>query len=131
MIKVNGIEVTKGCTVKFRCGGEAVVEKANGNEIKFEGCSIANVWDGCSSYYSGEKTPFDIIEVIPPVFDWDTVEQGMAFKDNYGNTCYYVGDDFSCNTHVIVSNNDNCTDLDCVLKKTLTRAPERDIEVKK
>jgi hypothetical protein len=138
MIKVNGIEVTKGCTVKFRCGGEAVINdwadnKGNSDtsRIFLDGYDDEEylIYYNTGKYFEDENNPFDIIEVIPPEFDWNTVKQGMAFIDKAGDIFYYHITMWGAVDWVICAEEkDGSGSVDC-LKKHLTRAPEHDIEV--
>jgi len=85
-------ELQKGYKVKFRCGGEAIVEYFNydklisdgePNGILFEGESgeadiVYGRETGCSR--GGKNHPCDIILIIPPECDWNDVKPGMAFE---------------------------------------------------
>lgn len=105
MININGIDVTEGCTVKFRCGGSALVENVpNGKSYTIEdfGLLLKDSENSSSRYRyrpNGECIEgivsgrlLDIVDVIPPVFDWNKVKWGMAFKDiNDIYTYYFCG----------------------------------------
>jgi hypothetical protein len=138
MIKVNGIEVTKGCTVKFRCGGEAVVDDWADNvrgitsKLFLEGYNEDEhlIYYNTGKFFDDEKYPLDIIEVIPPAFDWKDVKAGMAFFINKGESPWiYVGKDITHENDVRVFLRDedyNGWGVDC--GHTITRAPEHDLE---
>ena len=130
----------KGDKVKFRCGGEVVVE-----DIRDEKSAIVYILASNTSEYMGyftngfyfydRTTPFDIIEIIPAPFDWNTIEHGMAF--NYKGVAadgivYYIGQHLTDKSRVVVEcryTNGLHTIYDGVAIKNLTRAPENDIEV--
>ena len=130
----------KGDTVKIRCGGEAVVSEIH---ISHTGNFNITVNDSCYSlswYKDGTKILnmdwLDIIEIIPAPFDWDTVEQGMAFEykgDISDGIVYYIGKHLTDNSRVVIycrhANNFE-TIYDGVSIKNLTRAPEHDMELK-
>lgn len=143
MIKVNGIEVTKGCTVKLRCGAEVMVFEAwfeNGktqynNNVKFNECDrYISYTDSGSWNYTKDPHPFDIIEVIPPAFDWDDVKVGMAFLDMDKEVVWYAAPFYTQEkSHVIAFQARNSSDGTLAeprghFKDCLTRAPEHDLE---
>jgi hypothetical protein len=127
-----------GDTVKFRCGGEAVIK----------GISVFHPWFNLSfeggvkdtGYYQQGKRfeesndLFDITEVIPApeAFDWGTVKVGMAFTDNQeGDVVQYVGDHIGDKSYAVVQiPNSSALRFEAfsVLKKNLTRSPEHDIK---
>lgn len=143
MIKVNGIEVTKGCTVKFRCGGEAVVSHVpdgSNRTIQDFGILIEDSKDTSARYrYHSDGRCIegkvagrllDIIEVIPPAFDWKDVKAGMAFYINGSIMPWiYAGKDVTHSNDVRVFIRDeeyNGWGVDCGHK--IIRAPEHDLE---
>ena len=82
-------KTNEGDKVKFKSGGEAIVEAIMGKkkyhgtyELRFQG------YDGDFKYSPNGKTgaipsglsPFDIVEIIEKPFDWNTVKNGMAFE---------------------------------------------------
>lgn len=136
-MKVDLSKLEGGQTVKFFCGGEAVPEDVyeadNGVYLKFKG-SRSTYYYCNGSFQAGQKHPFDIIEIVPKPFDWDTVEPGMAFSHEHGagETYFYVG----WNPHglirkdVCVTKKDPAEDRlaygqSCICY--LTRTPEKDL----
>jgi len=130
----------KGDTVKFRCGGEYLLkhELIKNHEltvIRFGGLSINYKKNG-DVYGENENHIFDIIEIIPTPFDWDNVEQGMAFRGFDDNSIVWYAASFYTkeDSHVIVFrglNEDGTLALPRgAFKSYLTRVPENDIEVK-
>ena len=91
--------------------------------------NMNDVWN-CDGTSPGINRERDIVSVKKLAFDWDTAENGMAFK-GAPTTVWYIGKDISSDTHVIVS-----TDIDKVItsdvkvacKSDLTRAPKHDIK---
>lgn len=78
---VNMKDAVKGATVHFRCGGSAVVEdyELNYNHVITIGkCDFEYHSQG--KIMSKKESPFDIIRIDPPAFDWSTVKPGMAFR---------------------------------------------------
>lgn len=144
MIDLNNLK--RGATVKFRCGGEAVVDciEIEPNLNKFKVSYVDN--DVCAPYiyseegtgfgHAGKPSLFDIIEVIPAPFDWKDVKQGMCFVLNtstFSNQyVYYIGEHLDDELRVVVDCRDATSMNGCydgVPRKHLTRAPEYDIEV--
>jgi len=100
---------TKGTIAHFRCGGSAVIEeieirwtKANhiGRRIRFQDSSnetcYANARYGWSYTDTGSGvvetlSPFDIIRLDEPPFDWENAINGMAFELVDGQIAHYVG----------------------------------------
>tara|TARA_R110000851_G_C12907756_1_gene548909 strand:- start:354 stop:779 length:426 start_codon:yes stop_codon:yes gene_type:complete len=88
----------KGDIVKYRSGGESVVDSIKGGtigkavDVFFDGLKHSVCYHLSGNYFYDEKLPFDIIEVIPAPFDWSTVKNGMAFQ-TYGksDTFVYIG----------------------------------------
>ena len=95
--------VKAGDTVKFRCGGKAVVKSigysTGSYEIEFDGCTIDSWFNDGSFYGNPKKHSIDIIEIIPAPFDWSDVKQGMGFIVN-GNIAEYIGWCYSTGQHV-------------------------------
>jgi len=136
-VDLNKLKV--GYTVKFRCGGEAVIEKIKPMRhysvflLFFEG------FDGLSKNYSlnGKSSytdsPFDIIEIIPKAFDWKDIKWGMAFKDldseDYNHTLHYVGTCPKDKTLHVFSGKYSTTGY--TKDDGLTRTPEHDIKEEK
>lgn len=125
----------KGDTVKLRGGGELRAKKdsllsGNSCELSFHGYDATFYFFNDGSFSGMNDTPFDIIEIIPAAFDWDDVEQGMAFMNDCGDVYYYVADDFCNRGYVVISDDERCFNFHCVAKIALTRAPEHDMELK-
>lgn len=131
-----------GDTVKFRCGGMAVIDKVETEHDDVTDETSYLLWFvndcGRRSYaedgvYAPESTSIlDITEVIPApeAFDWDTARWGQAFLDSgSGKIVYFVGNE-PLGSNVVMyfphmPMNHKCN----VLHKTdLTRAPEHDIK---
>lgn len=142
MIKVNGIEVTKGCTVKFRCGGDAVVKDLsshiNGYSLKIflEGYADDEhlIYYNTGKFINDENNPLDIIEVIPPAFDWKDAKVGMAFdghetRRGEGLRVWYVAPNpVDSMRHIFTTKGYGFWHWTIEeAKKKLTRAPEHDI----
>lgn len=128
-------KAVKGSKVKFRAGGEAIIEKVSSQlTVTFK----EDYSDGYARYATssglvtnGLMHPFDIIEVIPPEFDWSTVKAGMAFYSGNGRLCIYQGPYVSKNgkqegLNVFWFEDGNEFDWQGTNMK---RAPEHDIEV--
>lgn len=122
-----------GDTVKFRCGGQAVIGKvtngARGSTVLFAGTDWSDFYnnDGCK-FSQTLPHVMDITEVIPaPVaFDWSTVARGMCFKDGTGVRFWWVGKSYKEHDFYI-------EDADGGIWRQhgtqhLTRAPEHDVE---
>jgi hypothetical protein len=125
--KLKSIKV--GDTVRLRCGGEVVVTH------------ICNLYkdihtDGMFWFKDGSRSqtqsPFDIIDVIPAPFGWDTVKQGMGFK-RIGTGDFWVFVAFAkegvvyCNYSAVFVNKDMDIFSWDNYKDVFTRAPEHDI----
>lgn len=133
MIKVNGIEVTKGCTVKTNCAVFVVQDLDNNDDVLFEGYGeyITYYEDGS---YERRTHPLDIIEVIPPVFDWKDAKAGMAFthvlwaKDDIFIFIAPIGEEkvMCAMPRDGIRRGTSVVSRD-ILKGYLTRAPEHDI----
>lgn len=143
-------KAVKGSKVKFRCGGEAVIDGAENptcglleyTAIKFENCrGMTYHNDGTISCLDGNEHPFDIITIEPPEFDWSTVKPGMAFlydgADSHGQSkgiVWFVAlwpTNMGRRTVVVTDNVEaTCQKAVWALRhENLTRAPEHDIEV--
>jgi len=81
-------KMNEGDTVRFKSGGEAVIEGISGKG-KYHG-SYGLIFQGCEGdfQYSPDgrigtmptgSTPFDIVEIIPKPYDWNNVRAGDAF----------------------------------------------------
>jgi hypothetical protein len=133
----------EGDTVEFRCGGRAVIASIRGPiddtayplRVRFDGLECedeAYTESGCLNC-TDDPQLLDIIAIHKKPFDWADVKPGMAFvfKDTKEPHYRYVGkstlyDDkhvFECVQWASIMR------FDCELPN-LTRAPERDIEVK-
>lgn len=141
MVDLSKLEV--GQTVKFVCGGQAEVKEIEESPIIRINLVFIEEPDHHYNYMldgslTGAYGPriFDIIEVIPKPFGWDTVRTGMAFTHTHGKRAiyFYVG----WNPHDL-----HAKEI-CITKKCnadgkyeymqsaisyLTRAPEHDIKV--
>ena len=82
-------KMNEGDKVKFKSGGEVVIEAISGQEryngiysFIFRGYSGDFVYnpDGRIGSMPSGDSPFDIVEIIEKPFDWNTVENGMAFE---------------------------------------------------
>jgi len=123
----------EGDTVKFRAGGEAVVDYGFHVDVEWF------YWERLSWKHNGHHqcgisdTPFDIVEIIAKPFNWDDVKNGDAFVDDlHEDVVYYIGRDYTDSDWVVCKGNarDGCTNgLFFHTKSTLTRAPKHDIEV--
>lgn len=84
-------KVKAGQIVHFRCGGSAKINLAQYTYQKyvchFENDNCHYVYNNCHHVYnvngtkSDDISPFDIIRIEDPTFDWKDVKPGMAFKD--------------------------------------------------
>lgn len=91
----------KGSKVMLRCGSEMDIRNIRPSECEYMDYTVT-YWEAESiDYYQNGKrlppvmgepqySPFDIIEIIPPEFDWSTVKWGQAFKDEDG-VWIYIG----------------------------------------
>jgi len=135
----NTVDLSKakaGDTVKFRCGGEAVIGKISDGEnadvvdVYFNDDALPSEY-GLDGYHKGERYEhaFDITEVIPApeVFDWGTVKAGMAFEYivEYG-VVIYVGIHPISKYHLFTSK--QYPHAFQVPISDLTRSPEHDIK---
>lgn len=137
MIKVNGIEVTKGCTVKFRCGGSAEVFECHECLRGEDGKRPVNLLfsekarSGMTFLHNGEhrmgQSVFDIIEVIPPEFNWKDAKWGMAFKNIEGDVFHYIGKSLQ-KDYVVIQYQGTNTVAWCTTGWQPIRAPEHDME---
>ena len=99
-------KIRAGDTVKFRCGGSAVVQEGyffgHAAKLKFAGSDDSIHYD----LTHHRTSVFDVVEVIPKPFEWKDLKPGMAFKyreqtvyycfsDNRG-TRHYSMESFSC-----------------------------------
>lgn len=131
------IDLTKakpGWIAHFRCGGSAEITKMYGGQTLLFGDggythTVAYTQDGAANI--PYKSPFDIIKLEQPPFDWATVKPGDAFVC-HDATLYFIADP---NPGIaILSNRDpkktfsnqHILQID---KFNLTRAAEHDIEV--
>jgi len=147
MNKVDISKLYRGQKVKFRCGGESVIshyctpeggiffeDHCYGQGIKYQNDGRL---DRSDTYNNGDEIhPFDIIEIIPKPFDWDTVKTGDAFTHTYGNesTYWFVGwnpHDLHAKKMCLTKRVDKDGAYEYVQSviNYLTRAPEHDIHV--
>lgn len=83
MEKVDLSKAQAGWTAHFRCGGSAVIESAKNSKVLFYDCEKPLQFYTNGRYLVPDvSTPFDIIRLEPPAFDWKDVKPGMAFKFN-------------------------------------------------
>ena len=135
MISVKFKDITAGCKVKFRCGGEATTDDwmmgrlCNG--ITFvEFPELIFEYDDLGIY--GDNHPLDIVEIIPKPYDWNEAKYKDAFIRNGGeNPIYYLCSNPDNEDKVYVgcfSKNYDClyNSFD-VLKSEITRSPEHDL----
>jgi len=128
----------KGDKVKFRCGGEAVIQDRKANTLFFNGEPEQQAcnwyWDGRFITMGRENIdhPFDITSIEPPAFDWSTVKAGMAFSvKGRSGVGIYIANSIRNKEAVVL----DALDLDGAelyegySKEYLIRAPEHDIEV--
>lgn len=133
-----------GYTVKFLCGGQAGIKNVfdcSEHRINLIFKEEPNhkynyMLDGSATGTCGPRV-FDIIEIIPAAFDWDTVKPGMAFTpiiecNKEWTTVWFVSP--SCDKERIIVTKDNrfeaITGAFSTFDKTdLIRVPEHDIEV--
>ena len=131
-----------GDTVKFRCGGEAVVRKALGTggdaiELEFEGFVDGGwVYDREGFFDDSgliKNQPFDVIAIEPKAFDWKDVKPGMAFEHrSKGDILWYIGPCISkVRPDVVFMQTDpkytSAFGMTSTSKADLVRAPEHDI----
>lgn len=89
-------KLNTGETVKFRCGGEAVVRQLVIEkdiveltlELPLKNYRI-KVFYMADGKIESLISIFDIVEIIPKAFYWDDVKPGMAF-DNKDSTMWFV-----------------------------------------
>lgn len=96
-------KVTVGQIAHFRCGGKARITKIDESMP-----TRAFIFDEGDIFWSMPRngvisvaatpSPFDIIRIEDPPFDWDNVKQGMAFNltpqlslNTYRYVVHYVG----------------------------------------
>jgi hypothetical protein len=130
-----------GDTVKFRCGGEAVIENIQQN-FDYDPLVVYSVTFVDADYVDygliGNNlfscNHFDITEVIPApeVFDWSTARWGQAFKDVHTCKCILIGRlpqhrDIHVFLQYYLCGNVGITEIDVTTTK-LTRSPEHDIK---
>ena len=130
----------KGDTVHFRCGGSAVVDSAGSSYtdsrycyLSFEGYDYPDIgYNKSGQYGDSENHPIDIIRINRAAFDWDTVKQGMAFKNGAGKVYIYIAPNILATKdmypHLFWSELD-FKYVDAIFPSALTRAPEYDREV--
>jgi hypothetical protein len=131
----------KGSKVRFRCGGEAVVDRTEDGRgcvrVYFAGYGAFSVFLYDGNFYMTPNHPFDIIAIEPPEFDWSEVKPGMAFRlDSIINKeLYYIGPDPSNKEFIIcgeMEEGDPAPELvvfSYFLPSQLTRLPEKDIKL--
>ena len=130
----------EGQTVKFRCGGEAVVETVDKTisisdgiyHLHFEGYGFDGFYKNGEHEISTEPSPFDIIEIIPKPFDWKDVKPGMAFLDNNKKPVWYVGPAWGVEKLVVICETReqySSDDIKFNEKYYMVRIPEHDIKV--
>ena len=145
-------KLKEGDTVKFRCGGEAVVKVIDNTErgiyrygLTYEDAFMTATFSEGDRYQvngsfqgTAVKHPFDIVEVIPAPFNWADVKPGMCFTGPYDDSLYYfIGrDPIDPNAHVFtekdgrtISKASYIYDSYNTSLKQFVRAPEHDIEV--
>jgi len=126
-----------GYTVKFRCGGEAVVYTNHNGRILFFDKNNDDYVEYSEGGFIGldKEHPFDIIEIIPAAFDWDTVKYKDAFIKGYGSPgpvyflCHDPADRPNAYVGDLVTKGNCLYNVRSVEKHELTRAHEHDIEV--
>lgn len=126
-VDLNTLE--EGWTVKFRCGGEAVVGKKDGNVLFLGGYAHDLCFHEDGRYLTPGPCPFDIIEIIPKPFDWEDVKPGMAFKCRDNKSRRYCGPSLTIPGRYVILRDRPYGDYSPYLKKELTRAPEDDNDV--
>ena len=130
-----------GDTVHFRFGGCAVVDRAGSDYADSRCCYISlegyeteklKLWYSRNGFYFYRASPFDIIRIERAPFDWDTVKQGMAFKNGAGKVYIYIAPNIHVTKdmypHLFWSELD-FKYVDAIFPSALTRAPEYDREV--
>jgi len=125
-----------GQTVKFRCGGEAVVERTENHAnvtwftIWFEGYigDDSRISRSRSGLVFGKaRHPFDIIEITPNLFDWKYAKRGMAFR-YLGKIVYYVAPHLNINLWSVFETPGDSRCYNGIAHSVLTRVPEYDKE---
>lgn len=129
-----------GDTVKFRCGGEAVIKSIfnmypdGGNpykyQIHFEGDTYPDekmYQTGGTRRGTGVVTQLDIVDHVVKEFDWKDVRAGMAFISVGSSPWIYIAQ------HPVKKDQGvfygTTSDMEHRLHLTgLTRAPEHDIQ---
>lgn len=136
-MKVNLKELKAGDTVKLLTSDlevDGVLVKGDIVEISFKGFTTIFAYYKNGRFDDSEKTPFDIIEIIPAPFDWSTVKAGDAFIDEEGKICWYAYPFHKLPEHVIIYTDRNIKYGEACrprsnFKENLTRAPEHDMEL--
>jgi hypothetical protein len=135
-------KMPKGSTVKLRCGGEltncymiADYPPDNNNKIIiFSGDDyIGGDYKTNGKVFGYLEHPLDIIEIIPPPFDWSDAKSGMCFIQENGEKVYFIGDDFSDERFIIVATKSLTMEnaqVRHLAKAYLTRFPEGDVNLK-
>ena len=88
-----------GMIAKFRCGGEAVIERmVDDNIIQFKdysatGRGMHSRWfnKGQYDHVKDLNHPFDIVALEEPPFGWKDVKPGMAFLVRRDDEISFVG----------------------------------------
>jgi hypothetical protein len=125
-----------GDTVKFRCGGQAVVYAVEKSAHKgymrlyFDGEHTLRMYTVCGLMKADNETLLDITEVIPApeVFDWNCARWGQAFQ-YHEDICIYLGKHPKTpdKQFIIYRLDDGRTEV-CHINGPLTRSPEHDIK---
>ncbi len=143
------VDLTKlkaGDTVKFRCGGEAVVNIITDDEKAFFNCPFGILFEGMGIHlqpatytkngkmYSSLSTPFDIVEITPVRFNWDDIKVGMCFhwEGSPDKTAYFIAKDgkdnlFSWCIFGADGRGGKAIVYGLLCQSVLTRAPEHDL----
>jgi len=123
----------KGDKVKFRCGGEAVIDGHYPNDCDIFTLDImGNLFDFYDNggFYKKKQTPFDIISIEPAPFDWSTVKNGMGFEDIVAGAIFiYIGPSMINEETLVVQDITAAKCIRYIDRRGLFRAPEHDIEV--
>jgi hypothetical protein len=131
----------KGDTVKFRCGGEAVIRAAS--LVTYDTINLdfaGNCSEDCAWFHDGKlgfsgEHPLDIIGIVPKAFDWSEVKPGFAFTDSRGEVWLFTafelwGDPVTISDKVLSCQRKRClVDKRSFVVHDLTRCPQHDIEV--
>lgn len=134
-MKVDLSKAKAGDTVKFRCGGEAVIYGIQKQTKDFYRVKMDNEVYGYKrngQSYVGYAASLDITEVIPApeVFDWSTVKWGYAYKSPTNNLWAYVGQNpYNKERSVFVAHINGRNVVEWGKDEIrLTRSPEHDIK---